>query len=170
MEGRITHRQRVIVSGAKNSLKNRARLLLLHDFDQLGKACVRLHDQTRGLDRHRVNFGRNEFPSIALAANNRVNTIGPRTNIKDTNPLSSRHLPLIRLGQQVRQMMNIIGSPGDRRTQIAQGDHPVLHLIDLRQQRLIQTQHCRSVTEVDRLVARGIGAQEVLQLRARITQ
>lgn len=97
-----------------------------------------------------------------MSADQGIDEAGAGANIKDRGIL--RHLAAIP-GQQIRQMMNIVGPPVHRRTEKAVRNVPVFDRVEMRQQRFIQRLHRLRIGKINGLLTQRIERNVALQVR-----
>ncbi|MPN40459.1 hypothetical protein SDC9_187996 [bioreactor metagenome] len=101
-------------------------------------------------------------PAILMHADQRINTVRAHANIQDCG--LSWHTSRC-LCKQIGQMVEVIGTPRNRRTQKPFRNIPICHPIEMRQQRLIQGLYRQRIGKINALFACG-GQDEILrQLR-----
>ena len=119
--------------------------------------------------RQRVNIdiGSDKRPAVGVMADDGINRIGPDTDIQHPHLLPTRHLTPMTAGQQIRQMVNVIGTPRDRRTEIPVGNIPALNAIIGHQDGLVQRLDRRRVGKIDGLAMRQCSHEGLQSRRGR---
>ena len=67
-------------------------------------------------------------PAILFVSDDRINTTGSNANVQTPDFIADRNPAVVRTPQQFGDMMDIIGSAGNRRAKISGGDRPVFLL------------------------------------------
>ncbi|CDA02104.1 putative uncharacterized protein [Klebsiella variicola CAG:634] len=137
-------------------------LFLPTQTDLPGQSGVAIDNRLRAGEGFRADFAAGKAPAVLVNADQGIDEVGTRTNIKDRGLL--RHLATI-LRQQIRQMMNIIGTPGHRRTEKTVRNVPVFDRVEMRQQRFIQRLYCLRIGKINGLLTQRIERNVSLQVR-----
>ena len=145
-----------------HAVKDSLALFLPAQADLPGQARVAIDNRLRAGERLRVDFTAGEAPAILVSADQGIDEVGAGANIKDRGIL--RHLAAIP-GQQIRQMMNIVGPPRHWRTEKAVRNVPVFDRVEMRQQRFIQRLHRLRIGKINGLLTQRIERNVALQVR-----
>ena len=106
-----------------------------------------------------VHFASDKAPTILTCTEQRIDAVRSGADVQHTDGRSTTKV------NEIRQMMQVITAPRDRRAEIALGDIPMRQSIGLAQQRLIQRLHRQWVRIIDGVIAIGIRLYKALQRR-----
>ena len=162
MERRITQRGVIGLVFVDHAVEDGLALFLPTQTDLPGQSGVAIDNRLRAGEGFRADFAAGKAPAVLVNADQGIDEVGAGANIKDRGLL--RHLATI-LRQQIRQMMNIIGTPGHRRTEKTVRNVPVFDRVEMRQQRFIQRLYCLRIGKINGLLTQRIERNVALQVR-----
>ncbi len=131
MKGRVAQAQLEAFAGLQQALEDMLWRALLAQFDGAGQLRVGLDYGARRGQCLGGDIGAGEVPAVFAVADQRVDAVGADANIQGADGAATRDLPGIFRGQQVGEVVQVVGATRDRRAQIAVGNVPVLDAVEL---------------------------------------
>src|SRR5690606_18722784 len=165
MERRIAQGDVETVLWLQQSFEDMPWLVLLAQGNALGQFVGR-DDGTRRGQRHGVDIGAGEMPTVFAQPDQWINAIGTGANVQGADRSATRDLMIVMCCQKVGQPMQIVGPTGNRRAQVTGWNVPMGDAIELFQQRTVENPHGLRVGEIDTLIAVWIADDEGRQFRA----
>ncbi|MNZ36364.1 hypothetical protein D3C78_537810 [compost metagenome] len=170
MEWRVAHAQLEALTVFQKTNEDLLRIGLAAQLDAAGKQRIGLHDGARRSQGGGVDIRTKETPVIVAVTDQRIDAVGADADIQHAHRLATRDHAVVVLGQQVGEVVHIVGATGNRRTQVAGRNVPVGDAVEILEQCPVEHLHRLGIGEVDAFLAVGIEDDEACQLRAALDQ
>ena len=156
VEWRIAEGEVEVLATTDDAFEKPVVVFLMFDFD-IQRAVFR-DNLLGGIHCTGVDLGADEFPVVAPAADDGIDTVGAGAHIEDAG--------LFLLAHKIGEVVDVIGAVGDGWRGIAFRDGPALDIVVVGKQCAVQHEHRGRICEINRLVAVWLLSQEIFELGA----
>ena len=165
VEGRIADREGEALAGAHDVLEEVSRRGLEAALDVGGDGGIGRGELVGPFDRSGVDVRADEAPAVLTRADQRIDAVGTDADIEDGYDGAAQEVVVVIGGEQVCDVVQVVGAAGNGRTEVAAWNVPMRETIVVFEQGAVERGDGVRFGKVDGVTAERMRYEEALQFR-----